>query len=200
MKNEEVVFTERNIHFKNNPRSIVMDAASKSLMQMYSYLVCQNGGSVLDIGFGMGFSANEMSNLAEEYTCIEINPQIYEKAKDWAKSKPNVNIIFGDWVDIIPKLENKFDGIFMDTHDDMNYHKFEEYCKSIANDNCILSVFNYFSFRKQEELNRYEYKLEPNKFTKVVSPIHIINWTYFKNGNFEKGENIIKFKEPRYII
>lgn len=88
----------------------------------------------------------------------------------------------------------------MDTHDDMNYHKFEEYCKSIANDNCILSVFNYFSFRKQEELNRYEYKLEPNKFTKVVSPIHIINWTYFKNGNFEKGENIIKFKEPRYII
>jgi hypothetical protein len=94
----------------------------------------------------------------------------------------------------------KFDGIFMDTHDDMNYEKFEDYCKTIANENCILSIFNYFTFRKQSELNYYEYKVEPHKFTKLVSPTHTINWTYFKNGNFEKGDNVIKFKSPTSII
>ena len=72
MKNEKLVFTDRNIYFEQNPKSVVMDLASQSLMKMYSYIVCQNGGSVLDVGFGMGFSANEMSKLADHYTCIEI--------------------------------------------------------------------------------------------------------------------------------
>ena len=200
MKDKVVVFTEKNIHFKDNPRSIVMDAASKSLMQMYSYIVCQNGGNVLDVGFGMGFSAEEMSKLATHYTCIEINPQIYEKAKEWAKNKSNVTILFGDWIDVIPKLKQKFDGIFMDTHYDVNYKKFEDFSKIIANENCILSVFNYFSFRGRSELNYYDYTLNTEKFTIVVTPTHTINWTYFKNGNFVKGDNTIKFKSPTYLI
>jgi len=200
MKNKEVVFTDKNIYFKENPRSIVMDVASKSLMKMYSYLVCQQGGNVLDVGFGMGFSANEMSSMSNHYTCIEINPQIYERATNWAKDKRNVTIIFGDWIDIIPKLNQKFDGIFMDTHYDMNYEKFEDCCKTIANENCILSIFNYFTFRKQNELNYYEYKVDSQKFSKLVSQTHTINWTYFKNGNFERGDNVIKFKSPTCII
>ena len=61
MRDKEVVFTDKTIYLKNNNRSIVMDSASKSLMDMYSYVVCQNGGNVLDVGFGMGFSANKMS-------------------------------------------------------------------------------------------------------------------------------------------
>ena len=42
-------------------------------------------------------------------------------------SKDNVNIIYGDWIDIIPTLNKKFDGIFMDTYEDKNYSKFEDY-------------------------------------------------------------------------
>jgi len=200
MKNEELVFTDKNIFFKQNPKSVVMDLASKSLMKMYSYIVCQNGGNVLDVGFGMGFSSEEMSNLADHYTCIEINPQVYEKALEWSKGKPNVTIIFGDWVDIIPTLKTKFDGIFMDTHDDKNYEKFEEYCKNIANENCILSIFNYFTIREQKELNGYDFKVEPMKFTKLVESIHMVNWTHFKDGEFRRGENKIKFKPPTCII
>ena len=88
MKNQTVVFTEKNIHFEDNHRSVVMDVSSKSLMEMYSYVVCQNGGNVLDVGFGMGFSANKMSELATHYTCIEINPQIYEKAIECSRKIP----------------------------------------------------------------------------------------------------------------
>ncbi len=179
MKNEEVVFTERNIHLKHNERSVVMDIAAKSLMEMYSYIVCQNSGSVLDVGFGMGFSAEKMSKISNHYTCIEINPQIYKKAVKWASDKPNVTILFGDWFDIIPTLSNKFDGIFMDTHADINYKLFEEYCKLISNKNCILSIFNYFTFRNRNNMNSFDYKLEPSKFSKVVSNLHTINWTHF---------------------
>lgn len=200
MINKEVIFTDKNIHFRDNERSVVMDSASKSLMDMYSHIVCQNKGNVLDVGFGMGFSANKMSELANHYTCIEINPQIYEKAKEWAYHKPNVEIIFGDWIEVIPNLTKKFDGIFMDTHDDANYSKFEDYCELISNENCILSIFNYFTFRNQDDLNYYEFKLEPHKFTKVVAPIHTINWTVFQNNKFVKTNNIIKFKKPVHVI
>ena len=200
MKNREVIFSKNIIHFKDNPRSIVMDLGSKSLMKMYSYLVCQNGGNVLDVGFGMGFSAEEMSKLANHYTCIEINPQIYEKAIEWAKDKPNVEIIFGDWIDVIPTLTKKFDGIFMDTHCDENYNEFEKYCKTIANENCILSIFNYFALRNPLELNYYTCILDITNFTTLVTPTHTINWTYFINGNFIKGDNHIKFKHSNYLI
>jgi len=200
MKNKEVVFTERNIHLKDNQRSVVMDSASKSLMDMYSYVVCQNGGNVLDVGFGMGYSANKMSELADHYTCIEINPQIYDKATEWAKDKPNVDIIFGDWCEVIPTLTKRFNGIFMDTHDDSNYIKFEEYCRVIAEENCIISIFNYFTLKNQDELNCYEFRLEPHKFTKIVSPVHTINWTVFKGNNFIKTDNNIKFSRPVNLI
>lgn len=199
MKNKEVVITDKTIYLKNNPRSIVMDKGSKSLTEIYSHVVCQNGGHVLDIGFGMGFSANKMSELADTYTCIEINPQIYESAKEWAKNKPNVTILFGDWVDIIPTLDKKFDGIFMDTHDDNNYQKFEEYAKLVANDGCILSIWNYFSIRDKSELNEYVSELDSFNFPKVVDGTHSVNWTYFVDGQFQKGSNKIKSKQTHLI-
>lgn len=199
MKNQEVVITEKNIYFEDNNRSVVMDTASKGLMEMYSHIVCQNGGDVLDVGFGMGFSANKMYELSNSYTCIEINPQIYERAKEWAKDKPNVEIIFGDWIDVIPTLDKKFDGIFMDTHHDPNYNEFESYCKSISNEGCILSIFNYFSLRNKSEMNTYKYELEPEKFTKIVERIHSINWTEYSNGEFYKTNNKIKTKQTHLI-
>ena len=188
MKNKKVVMSDRRIYLESNPRSIVMDIGSKPLTEIYS-----------DIGFGMGFSANKMSELSETYTCIEINPQIYETAIQWANDKPNVEIIFGDWVDVIPTLNKKFDGIFMDTHDDENYRKFEEYASIVSKEGTILSIFNYFDLRDRSELNEYVCKMDSLNFAKVVNGIHYVNWTYFKNGNFEKGSNKIKSKQTHLI-
>jgi len=199
MKNKKVVMSDRRIYLESNPRSIVMDIGSKPLTEIYSHIVCQNGGNVLDIGFGMGFSANKMSELSETYTCIEINPQIYETAIQWASDKPNVEIIFGDWVDVIPTLNKKFDGIFMDTHDDENYRKFEEYASIVSKEGTILSIFNYFDLRDRSELNEYVCKMDSLNFAKVVNGIHYVNWTYFKNGNFEKGSNKIKSSQTHLI-
>lgn len=199
MKDKKVVITDKTIYLKSNSRSIVMDRGSKALTEVYSHIVCQNQGDVLDVGFGMGFSANKMSELADTYTCIEINPQIYKKAINWAKGKPNVEIIFGNWVDIIPSLTKKFDGIFMDTHDDINYHKFEDYAKLIAKEECILSIWNYFSIRNRSELSEYVCEVDGLNFPKVVDGIHYVNWTYFRDGKFIKGSNQIKSKQTHLI-
>lgn len=200
MKNIEVTFTDKTIYFKGDERAIVMDAASKSLMEMYSYIVCQNKGNVLDVGFGMGFSANKMSSLAEHYTCIEINPQIYERALKWAKGKHNVDIIYGDWVDILPSLDKKFDGIFMDTHHDLNYYQFETTAKIVANEGCILSIYNYFTQRDPKTMNEYVYDLDVSKFSITVKDHHKINWTVFKDGEFVKSSGNINFPNPTVVI
>lgn len=198
---DDVIITDKAIYYKDNERSIVMDSASKQLMEMYSYIVCQNKGDVLDIGFGMGYSAQKMWELADSYVCIEKNPTIYKKASEWAKGKINVSIIHGDWYEIIPQLKLTFDGIFMDTHDDPNYNEFEEVAKLAAEEGTILSIFNYFSIREPSSMNHYEYKLEPGKFSKVVTPIHNMYWTHFSNGNWVKrGTNKINFPEPTSII
>ena len=199
MRDQRVVFNKSNIVFEDNERSVVMDEASKGLTEMYAHVVCQNGGDVLDIGFGMGFSANKMSELADSYTCIEINPQIYKKASEWSKGRANTNVIFGDWIEIIPQLGLKYDGIFMDTHHDPNQTLFEEYSKLIAKEGCILSIFNYFTIRDRSTMNNYEYRLEPSKFSKLVTNSHTINWTHFNSGEFVKGSNKIKSTQTHII-
>lgn len=200
MKNEEVIITDDSIVIKNNTRSVVMAKGAKSITEIFSYVVSQNGGDVLDIGFGMGFSANKISELVDTYTCIEINPQIYEKAKEWARDKSNVEIIFGDWVDVIPTLNKKFDGIFFDTHNDPNSHLAEEYAKSISKEGTIFSHWNYFEIRDTKELNTYRCEVDVNNMPKITNSIHNVHWTYFTNGEFKKGSNKINFHGGTKII
>lgn len=200
MKDQEVVFTDKSIYIKDNTRSVVMDKAAKAITEIHCYAISKAKGDVLDIGFGMGFSANKLYELNSSYTCIEINPQIYQKATEWAKGKENVNILFGDWVDILPTLTNKFDGIFFDTHNDDNSHLVEQYAKLVSKEGTILSAFNYFHARNVNELNSYRCELDPCNFPKLTKNIHYVYWTYFKNGKFVKGDNQISFDAPNKII
>ena len=200
MKNEEVIITNESIVIKNNTRSVVMAKGAKSITEIFSYVVSQNGGDVLDVGFGMGFSANKISELVDTYTCIEINPQIYKTAKEWAKDKPNVEIIFGDWIDVIPSLNKKFDGIFFDTHNDPNSHLAEKYAKLISKEGTIFSHWNYFMIRDTKELNTYRCEVDVNNMPKITNSIHNVHWTYFTNGEFKKGSNKINFHGGTKII
>ena len=174
MRKEKVIFTEDSIVIEDNTRSVVMDKAAKAITDIHSYAVCQNKGDVLDVGFGMGFSANKMSELADSYTCIEINPQIYKQASEWSKGRPNTHIILGDWIEIIPSLGLTFDGIYFDTHNDPNSHLIEEYASMLSKEGTILSVFNYFNFRDIDELNTYKCIIDPENFPKLTNNIHNI--------------------------
>ena len=200
MRKEKVIFTEDSIVIEDNTRSVVMDKAAKAITDIHAYAVCQNKGDVLDIGFGMGFSANKMSELAHSYTCIEINPQIYKQASEWSKGRPNTHIILGDWIEIIPSLGLTFDGIYFDTHNDPNSHLIEEYASMVSKEGTILSVFNYFNFRDINELNTYKCMLDPENFPKLTNNIHNVHWTYFTNDQFKRGSNKINFHGGTKII
>lgn len=200
MKYEKVIFTDDSIYLEDNPRSVVMDKAAKAITEIHSYVVSQNRGDILDIGFGMGFSANKIFELADSYTCIEINPQIYEKASKWSQGKPNTNIIFGDWVEILPQLGLTYDGIFFDTHNDPNSNLIEEYAKYVSKEGTILSAFNYFNVRDVNELNSYKCILDPNNFPKLTKNIHFVYWSFYKQGKFVKGSNQINFNGGTKII
>ena len=73
-------------------------------------------GDVLEIGFGLGYSANKIQSFdINSHTIIENNPEVFEVLKKWAlKQKNKVNVIFGDWQEILPNLKQKYDSIFFD--------------------------------------------------------------------------------------
>lgn len=192
MIDKKVIIEKNRIYLEEDSMSIVMDVVSKELMEFYSNIVTQNMGEVLDVGFGLGYSADAIYNNVGNYSCIEGNEQIYKNALEWAKDKPNVHIYFGDWIDVIPTLDRKFDGIFMDTYLDDNYSKFEDYAKQISNENCVLSIFSYFVIRDTSEIHSSNFSItSPYRklYPKIIEQSHEVNWSYFINGEFVKKQN-----------
>ena len=90
----------------------VMMSWEAPIMEKSAEFVCQNGGDILEIGFGMGIASDYIqTHSPTSHTIIELHPQIAERARAWASDKPNVTIIEGDWIEEIDSLGN-FDGIF----------------------------------------------------------------------------------------
>jgi protein arginine N-methyltransferase 2 len=98
----------------------VMDAESKAvmmawerpLMEAHARAVCQGGGKVLNVGFGMGLVDEAIQRYEpEEHTIVEAHPQVYERMLKlgWGEKK-NVRIVFGRWQDVMPQL-GSYDGI-----------------------------------------------------------------------------------------
>jgi predicted O-methyltransferase YrrM len=95
-----------------------------SLMSASAAYVTQNGGDILEIGFGMGISAGYIhSHSIDSHTIIENHPDIIPKAIEWASNKSNVTIISQSWYDVKDSL-GTFDGVFYDTFEDENYKDF----------------------------------------------------------------------------
>ena len=83
----------------------------------YCRVICQNGGDILEIGFGAGVTADFIQkHKIKSHTIVEIDNIFYGKLLEWAHNKPNVNIIKGDWLVDIPE-DKKYDGIFIDVWD-----------------------------------------------------------------------------------
>jgi spermidine synthase len=155
MKNYNLIFEDNFIRIKeflgtgvdvNNIDGFeVMHVWEHPLMKKHADIVCQFGGDILEIGFGMGISANYIqSNNIKSHTIVEFHPQVIEKLIQWSKDKPNVRIIEGDWFEKLEEIcSMKYDGIFFDTHLDPNVYFLVE---SVVN-RCLKEggVFSWFS-------------------------------------------------------
>jgi hypothetical protein len=93
-----------------------------SLMSASAAYITQNGGDILEIGFGMGIASNYIqSHSISSHIIIENHPQVLEKLETWSSGKSNITIISQSWADVTGSLST-YDGIFYDTYgDDRNY-------------------------------------------------------------------------------
>ena len=113
-------------------REVMMDW-EHVLMSSSAAYVTENGGDILEIGFGMGISAGYIqSHSILSHTIIENHPEIIAKAQTWAANKPNVSIITGSWYDVLDDLST-YDGIFYDTYGDTDIQFFTSSLLTLVN-------------------------------------------------------------------
>jgi hypothetical protein len=77
-------------------------------------------GSVLEIGFGMGYSASEIlrHDNVTSYTVIDCSPTVWDSFEEFRRKHPKseiMNLIRGRWQDVL-ELCGKFDTIFFDDY------------------------------------------------------------------------------------
>jgi predicted O-methyltransferase YrrM len=137
-KNMAIIINTDSIYKDDN---IIMHSDVTLYSESAADIISENGGNILEIGFGLGISANKVqSNNPDKHVIIEIEEDIYNKALEWASGKSNVEVILGDWKTTVGNITDKFDGIYMDADQDApdDLESFPEKVKNISNDGCIL--------------------------------------------------------------
>ena len=141
-----LIFEENKIYYIDEGIEFeVMMNWEDSIMKASSDYICENGGDILEIGFGMGISANYIqANSINSHTIIENHPQVIEKAKVWANGKSNVIIIEGDWYDVKDSLST-YDGLFYDTFGDDNIDNFTKVLPTLMKSGGKATWWNNFT-------------------------------------------------------
>eukprot|EP00397_Hematodinium_sp_SG-2012_P010365 GEMP01010478.1.p1 GENE.GEMP01010478.1~~GEMP01010478.1.p1 ORF type:complete len:396 (+),score=103.05 GEMP01010478.1:47-1189(+) len=110
----------------------VMEQWEKPYMEELARVATQNGGVVLEVGFGLGLSATQIQKFdIDEHIIIEANAGVIERGRKWAKEQPHkVTFMHGLWQDEIKKLQPfSIDGVLYDTYpltkEEQHTHQFD---------------------------------------------------------------------------
>ena len=138
-----LVFDSDKIYYTDEGATYeVMMDWEDSIMKASADYVCENGGDILEIGFGMGIAADYIqANSITSHTIIENHPQVIEKAKAWANGKSNITIVEGDWYDVKDSLST-YDGIFYDTYGEDDWSKFAQELSSLTKSGTKVTWWN----------------------------------------------------------
>lgn len=155
-KNQTLVVDYNQIFIEQGGKQ-VMHEWETPLMKKSAEFVCQNGGHILEIGFGMGIASNFIQQQdIESHTICEVHPQILPRLKKWAHDKPNVRVLGGDWYnnlmvwkDFIDQSRT-YDGILYDAHQDPHHKYVRDMIKALANDKCHVTWWNNASKQRDE--------------------------------------------------
>ena len=155
---------------------IIMMDWEHPVMSASAAYITENGGDILEIGFGMGISAGYIqSHSVSSHTIIEPHPQMVEKAVEWSNGKSNVTIISQSWADVTGSL-GTYDGIFYDTSYDDKHNLFSSSLSELTKTGTKLSVFNSYS----TETN--DYNIEMNYKQINIIPT-VSSSQYFPSGS-----------------
>jgi len=93
-----------------------MSRWEEPLMRCLAEVVAGPSRDVLEVGFGLGISADWIQELGcSSHTVVEAHPKVAKRARDWAETKPNARVVEGFWQDVIDSLGN-YDAILFDTY------------------------------------------------------------------------------------
>jgi len=97
---------------------------------------------VLELGTANGYSGIILGSEGAELTTLELDPVIAQEAQEnFLKYKIRAKIIIGDAVEIIKKLDDKFDIIFIDFAKS-KYIKVLDDCLRLLNENGVIIADN----------------------------------------------------------
>jgi len=137
-----LTFGSDKIHYTDGTTFEVMMDWEHSLMSASAAYVCEGGGDILEIGFGMGISAGYIhSHSISSHTIVENHPQIITKAQEWASGKSNVTIVSNSWYDVKDDLST-YDGIFYDTYGDENSYNFSSSLSNLTKSGTKVTWWN----------------------------------------------------------
>lgn len=97
----------------------VMEDWEDGYMKDLAEIATRNKGVVLELGFGMGISANYIQeHEIEKHIIVEANADVFKRLVEFAKTSPyKVEPLFGLWEEVIPTLPDScLDGILFDTY------------------------------------------------------------------------------------
>ena len=161
----ELIFDTDKIYFQADGKTneVMMDWEAP-IMQASAEYVTNSGSakSILEIGFGMGISANYIQQYGPTtHTIIEAHPEIILRANDFAKNNEGVSILEGNWYDLVREgLLETYDGIFIDTYFDPYIEKFKEYYPQLLNKGGRMTWWNPMEDKLPSDNIRFQKNIE----------------------------------------
>ena len=155
-------------------------------------------GNVLEVGFGMGYSATQIQNYKpKSHTIIEMDKEVLKRLKKWAKDYDNINIIEGTWQKTLNTL-GKFDEIFFDDYP-LKFPESEIERKLITERfYMFLDICAYSHSNKDTKISGYIH--DPDGFFKerMDNNIHYLYKEYTMNTNIP--DNCNYYRDSKCII
>ncbi len=109
-------FSEGRLSIHGHP---VMEDWETPYMKRLAGIVATRGETVLEVGFGMGISAQHVQQgSVGRHIVIEANRDVFRCLEEFAQRAPGLVVpVFGFWQDVLPTIENEsVDGILFDTY------------------------------------------------------------------------------------
>lgn len=161
-------------------------------------------GSVLEIGFGLAYSATAICSNpnVKEYTVIECSPVVWEKFESFkatmAETRPDLtcNIIKGRWQDVLCTA-GQYDAVFFDDYIDVaanntNYWRFSDFLLDAATEHMTIGArLSWFSGKGSYPVPDNEFLLKEADDYDIDVPEHC----NYKSKNGYDVPLITKMKE-----
>lgn len=171
----------------------VMQAWEDGYMKRLAQIACQNGGTVLEVGFGMGISAGYIQQQdIKSHVIVECHPDVVRRAQDTFKDEiasGRMTIINGFWEDAVALFADElFDGILFDTgpiEQEVEFFHFYPFFPEAYRLLKQRGIFTYFSDEKECISQEHVERLKAAGFQEIGFEVCGVNppssCTYWKH-------------------